>query len=68
MIGRGHGASEPDDLRDALVAETHDLRNGLHRQSIVIGRSDGFVPLMAEVFGSSIEGGFAPHVVLGEGL
>jgi hypothetical protein len=57
----------PYDLRDALVAHAHDLGNGLHGQTLAVGRADGLIPLVAEVFTGLLQGGFAPGVVLGEG-
>jgi hypothetical protein len=41
----------PDDLRHALMAHLHDLRDGLHRQPFAVGRADGLVALVAQVFG-----------------
>lgn len=49
------------------MAHAHDLGNGLHRQAIVVGGADGFVPLLSEVFGSLLQGCLTPGVVLGEG-
>jgi hypothetical protein len=64
--GAGMGLAS-DDLGDALVAHAHDLGDGRHRQAIGVGHADGFVALVAEVFASLIQAGFAAGVVLGEG-
>jgi hypothetical protein len=57
----------PDDLRDALMAHAHDLGNGLHRQTALVGRPYGFVSLVPELFGGLLQGCFALGVVLGKG-
>lgn len=67
MVGVLGRALASDDLRDALVAHAHDLSDGLHRQAVVVGGTDGFVSLVPEFFGGLLQGCFAPGVVLGEG-
>ncbi len=49
------------------MAHAHNLGDGLHGQATLIGRSDGFVSLLAERFASLLQGRFALGVVLGEG-
>jgi hypothetical protein len=57
----------PDDLRHPLMAHAHNLGYGLHGQTLAVGRSYGFVPLLPERFGGLLQGRFALGVVLGEG-
>lgn len=49
------------------MAHAHDLGDGLHGQTLAVGRPDGVVPLLPESFGGLRQGRFAPGVVLGEG-
>jgi hypothetical protein len=49
------------------VAHAHDLRDGGHRQAIVVGGSDGCVPLLSKRIGGLLQRGFALGVVLGKG-
>jgi hypothetical protein len=49
------------------VAHAHDLGDGLHGQTLAVGRSYGFVSLLPELFGGLLQGCFALGVVLGEG-
>jgi hypothetical protein len=49
------------------VAHGHDLCDGLHRQTVGVGRADGLVARLAERFAGLLQGGLALGVVLGEG-
>lgn len=49
------------------MAHVHDLGNGLHRQTIAVGRADGFVALLPQRFAGFLQGLLAPGVVLGKG-
>jgi hypothetical protein len=49
------------------MTHAHDLGDGLHGQATFVGHSYGFVALVAEHFGSLLQGCFALGVVLGEG-
>lgn len=49
------------------MAHAHDLGDGLHGQALAVGRADGFVPLLPEVFPGLLQRGIALGVVLGEG-
>lgn len=59
--------SAPHDLRDALVAHAHDLRNGGHRQAGVVGGPDSLVTGLTQFLGGPLQLGFALGVVLGKG-
>lgn len=60
-------ASPPDDLRDALVAHAHDLRNGRHWQTGVVGGPYGLIAALAQFLTGPLQLGFALGVVLGKG-
>jgi hypothetical protein len=58
--------SAPDDLRHPLVAHAHDLGNGSHRQAVVVGRSDRFVALLAQLVAGSLQLSLTLRVALGK--
>ena len=49
------------------MADAHDLGDGLHGQTLAVGGADGLIPLVPEVFGGLLQGGFTPGVALSEG-
>jgi hypothetical protein len=50
-----------------LKAQADDLGDGLHRQAVLVGRSDRFITLLAELRGCLLKGGLSPCEVPGEG-
>lgn len=54
------------DLRHALVAHVQHAGDVSHRQPVLVGGADRFIPFSAKRVGALLKLGFAPGVVLSE--